>query len=93
MAEIDNGKSLERAGSVTGEVVLCSGLVDDGRDHRFIAGNTWNLILSLSPSTPRHWAYSRNILSSTPDRTSEFVGSTKEPTRGLPNTSPEKQTS
>ena len=29
-----NGKSLERAGSVTGEVVLCSGLVDAVGAHR-----------------------------------------------------------
>ena len=29
-----NGKSLERPGSVTGEMVLCSGLVDDGGTHR-----------------------------------------------------------
>ena len=29
-----HGKSLERAGSVTEEVVLCSGLVEDGGAHR-----------------------------------------------------------
>ena len=29
-----NGKSLERGGSYTGELVLCSGLVDDCRTHR-----------------------------------------------------------
>ena len=34
IAEYGNGKSLERAGSVTREVVLCSGLVDDGGTHR-----------------------------------------------------------
>ena len=31
---IINGKSLERAGSDTREVVLCSGLVEDGGAHR-----------------------------------------------------------
>ena len=49
-----NEKSLERAGSATGEVVLCSGLVEDGHAHRLIAGDTWNLILSLYLSTPHH---------------------------------------
>ena len=34
-----NRKSLERAGSVTGEVVLCSGLVEVGGAHRLIAGD------------------------------------------------------
>ena len=49
---------------------------------------------------PTSWAYSRNIHTSTSNhptfniqRSTELVGSTKQPTRGLPNTSPEKQTS
>ena len=36
---ISNGKSLERAGSVTAEVVLCLGLVGDGGAHRLITGD------------------------------------------------------
>ena len=50
-----NGKSLERVGSVTGEVVLCSGLVDDGGAHRIIAGDTWNpVILSCRLRAQHH---------------------------------------
>ena len=52
---VPNEKSLERAGSVTRKVVvLCSGLVDDGGDHRIIARDAWNLVLLLSLSTPHH---------------------------------------
>ena len=49
-----NRKYLERAGSVTGEVVLCSGLVEDGGAHRLIAGDTWDLVLLLCLSNPDH---------------------------------------
>ena len=51
-----NGKSLERAGSVTGEVELCSGLVDDGGTHRIIAGDTWNLVFIIVSSYLTSWA-------------------------------------
>ena len=36
------------------EVMLCSGLVNDGGAHRLIAGDTWNLVILLSVSTPHH---------------------------------------
>ena len=49
-----NGQSLERAGPVTGGMVLCSGLVEDGGAHRLIAGDTWNLVSLLPLSTPHH---------------------------------------
>ena len=54
MPKVLNGKSLKRVESVTEEVVLCSGLVDDGGAHRRIAGDTWNLVFSLSLSAPHH---------------------------------------
>ena len=54
-----NGKSLERAGSVTEEVVLCSGLVDDGLDHRRYMKPRFIIVSSY----PTSWAYSRNIRS------------------------------
>ena len=79
-------------GLLRGEVVLCSGLVDNGHAHRLIAGDTWNLVLLLT-WYPTSWAYSRNIHSHQHNHTTEFVGSTKKPTRGLSNTSPEKQAS
>ena len=34
--------------------MLCSGLVDAGGAHRLIAGDTLNLVFSLSLSTPHH---------------------------------------
>ena len=46
-----NGKSLEWAGSVTGEVVLCSGLMDSGRDHRRY---TEPRLIIISQCTPHH---------------------------------------
>ena len=54
-----NGKSLERAGSVTEEVLLCSGLVDDGFDHRRYMEPRFIVVSSY----PTSWAYSRNIRS------------------------------
>ena len=44
---ISNGKSLERARSVTGEVVLCSGLVDDGRCSQEIHGTSFYHYLTV----------------------------------------------
>ena len=46
-----NGKSLERAGSGTREVVLCPEL-DAGGTHMLLAGDTWNLVYLSSLSTP-----------------------------------------
>ena len=86
-----NGKSLERAGSDTREVVLCgvARLMEAGSAHRRYMEPRF-LIISPYPTS---WAYSRNIHSHRHNLTTELVGSTKEPTWGLPNTSPEKQTS
>ena len=81
--EQDKRKSLERAGSVTGEVMLCSGLVDAGGAHRIIVGYIRNLILSLSLSTPHlgHTLVTDNHIN-TNIQSTEFVGSRKEPTWG-----------
>ena len=77
---------MERAGPVTGEGVLCSRLVDADRDDR----RYMEPLLSLSLSTTHH---GYTLVTYTHQHPTELLGSTKEPTQGFPNPSPEKQTS
>ena len=97
-----NGKSLERTESVKGEVVLCSGFVDGGRCSQDYCRRNIEPRCTIVSWYPTSSAYSRNIQSHAHNRTTESVvthnqptesvRSTKELTRGSPNTSPEKQT-
>ena len=69
--------------------MLWSGLVDDGRDRRLIARDTWNLVLSSSLSTPHH---GHTPVTYTHQHPTELVGPTKEGCNGskrvcyIPNT-------
>ena len=64
-----------------------------------ITGDTWNLVILLFLRTPHHGhtlVTDNHINTHTEQqtkKTTELVGSTKEPRRGFPNTSPDKQTS
>ena len=71
------------------EVVLCSGLVDDGRDHRRYMEPRFVITSQYLTS----WAYTRNRQPHQHSHTTELLGSTKIPSRGFPNTSLENQTS
>ena len=62
-ATLVNGKSLERAGSITEEVVLCSGLVDDGECSQDYCRRCMKPRCTTLSSYPTSWAYSRNIQS------------------------------
>ena len=55
-----------------------------------LTGDTWNLVLSLYLSNPHH---GHTLVTYTHQHPTILVGSTRQPTRGLPNKSPEKQTS
>ena len=58
-----NGKSLERAGSVTEDVVLCSGLVDGGRWSQDYCRRRIGSRCIILSQYPNSWAYSCNIYS------------------------------
>ena len=91
-----SSKFLWRGGSFTGEVVLCSALVDGGRDHRRYLEPCFIIINQY----PTSWAYVRNrqphqhthTTHQLPHQLTELIGSTKKTRRGFPNTSPEEQT-
>ena len=92
-----NGKSLERAGSVTGEVVLRSGLVDNGGCSQDYCRRCMEPRCIIVSQYPISWAYScsiyHNHTTNTTDTTdtAESVRSTKEPIRRIPNTSPKSK--
>ena len=69
-----------------GDVVVCSGLVDDGRDHRRYMEPCFIIVSSY----PTSWAYTRNRQPHQLTHTTELEGSTKIPGRGFPNISSEK---